>query len=97
MLEMWANWSILELGNRQSAWSLAFQQVSVGVSLLHSISFTVVVAIVDLQLCPKENCCRPGKPVATGGQVRQQVWDCKPRLLGVLWRSGYGLGRPPSF
>lgn len=23
----------------------------------------MVVAIVDLRLCPKENCCRPGKPL----------------------------------
>lgn len=31
------------------------------------------MTIVDLRLCPKENCGRPGKPVATGGQVRQRV------------------------
>lgn len=47
--------------------------------------------------CPK-NCGRRGKPVATGGQVRQQGWREEPLLLyrllrwakvtSILWYSG---------
>lgn len=67
----------LKLGRLQSAWSLALG-ASVGASLLHRISSTMLVVIVVLQFCAEENCCRPGKPLATGGQVKQHGRGWEP-------------------